>query len=65
MGSKSIRSITFFVKRVLRQVAFSNVYYAVDVEGDLLRVGAPVLVAEAVYVFSVVLRIEGEVAIGN
>ena len=36
-----------------------------DVEGDLLGVGAPVLIAEAVDVLSVGLRIKGEVPIGD
>lgn len=38
---------------------------AVDVEGDLLAVGAPVLVAEAVGVFAVKLGGKGVVAVGD
>jgi len=37
----------------------------VDVEGDLLGVGTPVLVAEAVGVLSVVLGVEGVVAVAD
>ena len=36
-----------------------------DVEGDLLAVGAPVLVAETVHVLAVVLGVEGVVAVGH
>lgn len=57
--------LTFNFEGVGGDVSLANVDNAVDVEGDLLAVGAPVLVSEAVSVLAVVLRVEGEVAVGD
>lgn len=44
---------------------FGDIDNSVDVEGDLLGVGNPVLVSEAVGVFAVVVSREGVIAVGN
>lgn len=49
----------------MRRVGLGDVDDAVDVEGDLLTGGAPVLVAEAVDVLAVLPGGEGEVAVGD
>lgn len=58
-------SCTFGLERIAGAVCFVDIYDAVDVEGDLLGVGDPVLVAEAVGVFAVVDGREGVIAVGN
>lgn len=58
-------SCTFGLEGIAGAVCFVDVYNAVDVEGDLLGVGDPVLVAEAVGVFAVVDGREGVIAVGN
>jgi hypothetical protein len=50
---------------ILRHLRLGHVDDAVDVEGDLLGVGGPALVAEAVVVFAVGLGSEGVVLVGN
>lgn len=59
------RSRTLGLQRVLFGLVLRNVYYAVDVERDLLGVGAPVLVAEAIEVLAIMLGVEGVVAVGH
>lgn len=49
---------TFFLERILRSVALWHIDYAVDIEADLLRVCRPMLVAEAVRVPAIKLRLE-------
>jgi hypothetical protein len=44
---------TFRLKRILREFRFGDVDDSVDVEGDLLGVRGPALIAEAVDVFAV------------
>lgn len=56
---------TFAIKRVGGHVGLADVDNAVDVEGNLLCVGAPVLVTEAVEIFPIMLSSEGVVAVGN
>lgn len=58
-------SRTFSLQGILWRVRFGDVDNAVDVEGDLLAGRAPVLVAKAVEIFTVVLGIEGVVAVGG
>jgi len=57
--------LTFFLERVRGEIFLVDVYYAVDVERNLLGVGAPVLVSEAVDIPSVHLRREREIAVRN
>ena len=57
--------LTLGLERILVGLVLGDVDNSVDIEGDLLAVGAPVLVAEAVHVFAILLGIEGVVAIGN
>jgi hypothetical protein len=47
---------TFRLERILREFRFGDVDDSVDVEGDLLGVRGPALVAEAVDVFAVGVR---------
>lgn len=53
---------TFFLERVLRRLALGDVDDAVDIEADLLGVGGPVLVAEAIGKCAVAGGVEGVVA---
>ncbi len=55
---------TFGIQRIRLVLGFADVDDTVDVERDFLAVGAPVLVAEAVGVFAVVLGVEAVVAAG-
>lgn len=57
--------LTFGLEGIDGVFAFADVDYAVDVERDLLAVGAPVLVAEAVGVFAVMEGGIGVVAVGD
>jgi hypothetical protein len=57
--------LTLLFQRVGRRLQLGHVYDTVDVEGDLLAVCAPVLVAEAVCVFPITFGLEGIVAGGN
>lgn len=57
--------LTFGLEGVDGVFAFADVDYAVNVERDLLAVGAPVLVAEAVGVFAVMEGGIGVVAVGD
>ena len=56
---------TLLIQRVARRVRLGHIYDTVDVEGDLLAVCAPVLVAEAVCVFPITFGLEGMVAGGD
>ena len=47
-------TLTLLLQWVLRGLALRHVDYTVHVEADLLRVGRPVFVAEAVFVLAVV-----------
>lgn len=58
-------TLTLLLQRVLRGLALRHVDYTVHVEADLLRVGRPVFVAEAVFVFAVVSCDERVVARAN
>jgi hypothetical protein len=63
LGKELGEALDFGLERVCRDVGLAHVDNAVDVEGDLLAVGAPVLVAEAVHELAVVLGREGVVAV--
>lgn len=62
-GESQLR--TLLLQGVLRRFRLGDVDYAVYVERDLLCVGAPMLVVEAVCVFAVFRRVEGVVAGGH
>lgn len=47
-------ALTLLLQWVLRGLALRHINYTVHVEADLLRVGRPVFVAEAVFVLAVV-----------
>ena len=53
---------TLLFKRIARRLRFGHIDNAVHVEGYLLVVCGPVLVTEAVHIFSIEVRIEGVVA---
>jgi len=53
------------VEGVLRSVGLRYIHDTVYVKGNLLGGSTPVLVAEAVDVFAVMLGFEGEVAVGG
>lgn len=55
---------TFGIQRIRLVLGLADVDDTVDIEGDFLAVGAPVLVAKAVGVFAVVLGVEAVVAAG-
>jgi hypothetical protein len=61
----ALQYFTFTVEGIGGDIRLADIDDAVDVERDLLGVGAPVLVAEAVGVFAVVLGSEGVVAVGD
>lgn len=56
---------TFHLKGILGHLRLGHVDDSVDVEGDLLGVGGPALIAKAVDVFSVGVGIEGVVLGGD
>lgn len=56
---------TLALKRIGRNIILADVDNSVDVEGNLLGVGAPALVSKAICVLSVALGGERVVAIGN
>lgn len=58
-------SCTFSLQGIGARFGFGDIDDTVDVEGDLLGVGNPVLVSEAVGVFAVVESREGVIAVGN
>lgn len=58
-------ALTFDLEGILRHLVFGHVDNSVDVEGDLLGVRGPTLVAEAVVIFAVRLCGEGVVVGGN
>ena len=58
-------ALTFDLERILRHLVFGHVDNSVDIEGDLLGVRGPALVAEAVVVLAVRLCGEGVVVGGN
>jgi hypothetical protein len=60
-----IPALTFDLERILRHLVFRHVDNSVDIEGDLLGVRGPALVAEAVVVFAVRLCGEGVVVGSN
>lgn len=53
---------TFFLQWILRRLVLRNIDNAMHIEADLLGVGAPVLVVEAVRVFPILCRNEAMVA---
>ena len=57
--------MTFTIEGVGGHLMLAHVDNSVDVEGDLLGVGTPSLVSEAVKVFSIVLGCERVVAVGD
>lgn len=62
VGEKALH--TFGIQRIRLVLGLADVDDTVDIEGDFLAVGAPVLVAKAVGVFAVVLGVEAVVAAG-
>ena len=60
-----VAACTLGFQGVLLEFLLADVDDAVDVEGDLLAVGTPVLVAKAVGVFAVHLGVEAVVAVGD
>lgn len=56
---------TFDLNGLLRHFGFGDVDNSVDVKGDLLGVGGPALVAEAVVVFSIGQGSEGVIIGGD
>lgn len=59
------RPRTFDFNGIGRQFRLGDIDDAVDIERDLLGVGAPVLVAEAVGVFAIAMGGKGVVAVGH
>lgn len=57
--------LTLLLERIARDVSLVDVDNAVYVEMDLLAVGAPVLISEAVGIFAVAPGCEGVVAVGH
>lgn len=64
-NSKKNLKHTLAFQRIRGRVRLGDVDDTVDIEGHLLARGAPVVVAEAVEVLAVVLRVEGVVAVGG
>ena len=56
---------TFRLQRILCRVRLGDIDDSVDIEGNLFAGRAPVLIAEAVDVFAVVLGHEGVVTVGS
>jgi hypothetical protein len=56
---------TFTVEGISGHFMLAHVDNSMDVEGNLLGVGAPMLVTEAVDVFAIMLGSEGVVTVGD
>lgn len=65
LGEQLGQLLDLDLQRILWAVGFRDIDDTVDVEGDLLAVGTPVLITEAVGVLAVVLGLEGEIAVGD
>ena len=59
------KMLDFRLQGIIRYLMFRYVYDAVDVEADLLATCRPVLVAEAVLEFAVLMGVEAVIAGGN